>query len=77
MCPARATILRNVLIANVSEIVSAVNVVPDPGLGDVVDGDQSFSDERFEVLKKTLTTVGIGESGIDIADDGCCCEEFH
>ena len=49
MRPAGAAILRDVLVANVGQEVGAVDVVPDPSFGDVVDWSQSFSDERFEI----------------------------
>jgi hypothetical protein len=24
-----------------------------------------------------LTAFGVGESGVGVAEDGCCCEVFH
>lgn len=77
MCPARAAVLWHVLVANVGEEVCAVDVVPDPGLRDLVDGDQGVLDHGLEVSGEWLTAFGVGESGVGVAEDGCCCEVFH
>lgn len=49
MRPAGTAVLRDVLVANVGQEVGVVDVVPDPGLGDVIDWSQGFSDVGFEI----------------------------
>ena len=61
MGPARAAILRNVLIANVRQEIGPVDVVPDPSFGDVICWHQGLSDMRLEIFRKreTARTVGV------------------
>jgi hypothetical protein len=69
------------LIANVGQEVGSVDVVPNPGIGDVVGWYQGFPDMGFEILRKgkAARTVGVSESwfGAYVAEHGCCCKELH
>lgn len=50
MGPAGTAVLGNVLVADVGEIVSSVNVVPDPGFRDLVSWNQGRLDQGLEIL---------------------------
>ena len=79
MRPAGTAILRDVLVANVRQEVGVVDVVPDPGLGDVVDWSQGFSDIGFEIRGegKVVWLLGVYESGAYVAEKGSCCKVLH
>ena len=64
MSPARAAVLGHVLVTNVSQEVSSVNVVPDPGVRDIIDGNERLLDLGNGDLGKreTAWTVRVSDS---------------
>lgn len=54
MCPARATVLGDVLVAGSADVVGAVDVPPVPGLGELIEfkeliGSGHRPDERHDI----------------------------
>jgi hypothetical protein len=55
MGPARTTILRNVLVADVGKEVSIIDIVPNPGVRDLVCGNKCFFNNILRFLGKWNT----------------------
>jgi hypothetical protein len=79
MGPARTTILGDVLVSDVGQVVGRVDVVPYPLFRKVIDGNKGSFDERGSTVGVANTARVVFDLSFcgGIASDGESEERFH
>ena len=79
--PAGTAVLGDVLVTHVGQVVGAIDVVPNPGGGDVVGWHQSLPNVRLEILgeRNVAWAIGVCDSWFSayVAEKSRCCEILH